>query len=472
MVLTNFYGYAVKKNYDQLVNWLTVLRVKDETLRRKEYLLNVFLLGSIVVAAINNLILLYYWLKLGSDFKGASPLLALVILLILVKLLFLLKRGWVLAVSYVLLFLLWLIALGLMVVSGVENQMALLFWAFVITMGSILVDIKHWGWVFTLMSGSVFFVLLLQLEGWIKPYLGWKTEPLDWENGVAYLTVLAIIALSAWLFNKELSKSLEKLKISQMELKQERDLLEVRVEQRTKELKKSQIEQITQLSKFVEYGRSMSGLLHDLVNPITAISLNLKQVDRLKNKKNHIDEIASYTDRALRAAEKMESFVVASKKKIREKSDIIRFSVPDEIKEVANLFFYQLKREDIILKITAENLFLKGDPAKFDQILGNLIANAIDALKGKRSSAKIIEVKASQFFKTMQLVVGDNGVGINARDKGRIFEEFFTTKDKKDGVGIGLTITKHLVEEDFGGKIEVESKLGRGTVFYVTVPNG
>lgn len=461
-----------KEKYIKILKWLIDPRANDEALRRKEYLLNVFLLGALIVALVNNVILFYYYLKLGNDFNGASPVLALVFFLILIKLFFLLKRGWVLFVSNFLLLVLWAVALGLMIVSGVENQIALLFWAFVITMGSILIDIKYWGKVFWIMFGSIFLVLVAQLNGWLKPYLGWRMRDLDWENGVAYITVLAIIALSAWLFNKELSKSLEKLKKSQVDLKKERDLLEYRVEQRTQELKKAQIEQISQLAKFVEYGRSMSGLLHDLVNPVTAISLNLKQIDLLKKKKSNVGEIVSYADRALRAAEKMEAFVVASKNKIRDKRDVRRFSVDREIEEVAGLFIYKLKREGIVLKIETEKIFLVGDPAKFDQILGNLISNAIDALKVfKKQMEKKIIIKANIFNKMIQLQVKDNGPGIEEEVREKIFQEFFTTKKENDGVGIGLTIVKHIVEDDFGGSIEVESEVDQGTIFYVTIPN-
>ena len=74
----------LKEKYIKILKWLIDPRANDEALRRKEYLLNVFLLGALIVALVNNVILFYYYLKLGNDFNGASPVLALVFFLILI----------------------------------------------------------------------------------------------------------------------------------------------------------------------------------------------------------------------------------------------------------------------------------------------------------------------------------------------------------------------------------------------------
>lgn len=103
------------------------------------------------------------------------------------------------------------------------------------------------------------------------------------------------------------------------------------------------------------------------------------------------------------------------------------------------------------------------------QILFNLLSNAI---KFTKENGKIC-IKASKKNKNFIIKVTDNGIGIDAKDQAKIFEKFVqleTTYTKKESsTGLGLTITKELVEMH-NGTIKVESKLGKGTSFIIEIP--
>ena len=113
------------------------------------------------------------------------------------------------------------------------------------------------------------------------------------------------------------------------------------------------------------------------------------------------------------------------------------------------------------------------DPNKIKSVIHNLISNAIIAInkaqkkKGKISiTTNVVVVKDIQ---KIQLVVEDNGIGIPNENRDEIYEKGFTTRKNEGGTGLGLYISK-LIVEDYGGRIYFNSKVGQETKFYVEIP--
>lgn len=125
---------------------------------------------------------------------------------------------------------------------------------------------------------------------------------------------------------------------------------------------------------------------------------------------------------------------------------------------------------NISFESSVNQAIIMGDVNRIEQIIRNLIQNAINAAENGN-----IEVKINTFKNEFILSVKDNGVGIPAEDLPHIWERFYQSKSqknnnrKKQGSGLGLAIVKHLVQLH-DGKIHVESKLGLGTTFYVYFP--
>ncbi len=107
------------------------------------------------------------------------------------------------------------------------------------------------------------------------------------------------------------------------------------------------------------------------------------------------------------------------------------------------------------------------DPAQIEQVLLALIMNAIDAMP--RGGNLWIETRLSDDQAEIEIEVRDDGAGIAPDILPHIFEPFMTTKESGRGVGLGLAISRGIVERH-NGRIEVESKLGQGTTFTVTLP--
>jgi signal transduction histidine kinase len=123
------------------------------------------------------------------------------------------------------------------------------------------------------------------------------------------------------------------------------------------------------------------------------------------------------------------------------------------------------------VKITTDlvgNGWIECVPEEFNQVLTNLIQNAVEALPEKNGTGAVT-VHARNEEGVLVLSVKDNGSGIAPEDQSKIFNAFYTTKDVGRGTGLGLTIA-HRVVTALGGSITVRSRVGAGSEFIVRVP--
>lgn len=104
-----------------------------------------------------------------------------------------------------------------------------------------------------------------------------------------------------------------------------------------------------------------------------------------------------------------------------------------------------------------------------NQIILNLVTNAIHAIGDKKGRIKLQFGLSVDDDQTVRLVVEDNGCGIPKDLRKHVFEPFFTTKKEGKGTGIGLTVVKRMVEEH-GGWIQVQSEEEKGTTFIMNFP--
>jgi CheY-like chemotaxis protein/anti-sigma regulatory factor (Ser/Thr protein kinase) len=110
------------------------------------------------------------------------------------------------------------------------------------------------------------------------------------------------------------------------------------------------------------------------------------------------------------------------------------------------------------------------DESRLVQVFVNLIANAADALEASSAGGRItIATRAED--SSVSIEISDTGKGIPAAELGRVFDPFFSTKAVGTGMGLGLAICHNIVTQ-LGGAIQVQSELGRGTTFTVSLPRG
>lgn len=285
---------------------------------------------------------------------------------------------------------------------------------------------------------------------------------LFFKSTISALFILAFVSVINWFSNICIKKALYQSLESEHNLKKERDQLKVEIKKNIREIKNKQLEKLFSLYRFIQFGRLASGLFHDLMNPLTTISLNLDRISE-KNNKN----ISKYVKKAKKEIKRMGQFIASIQKQIKAQKTQIKFNLKDEILEVIDVLDYKAKENNVIVNIySMQEIICLGDPIKFCQLATNLLSNAIDSYETvKREKQRIVNINIKNKKEKITIEVQDFGCGIKKENKDKIFKPFFTTKDTEHGTGIGLTISKEIIEEEFGGTISLKSQKGKGSKF-------
>ncbi len=152
-----------------------------------------------------------------------------------------------------------------------------------------------------------------------------------------------------------------------------------------------------------------------------------------------------------------------------------KFDLTELIKEVVQSMMEFAKGKNVRLECDVnEPIFISADKKRIRQVLINLVSNGVKYSK-ENSNDKFVNISAKNNGKFVLISVRDNGIGIPEEYQQKVFEKFFRVGSALDyrteGAGIGLTITKEIVELH-GGKIWLESKVNQGSTFYVQLPAG
>jgi C4-dicarboxylate-specific signal transduction histidine kinase len=224
--------------------------------------------------------------------------------------------------------------------------------------------------------------------------------------------------------------------------------------------------------RFAVAGELASALTHELNQPITALVSYLRASEIMISRQTGLDErlretLGNSVNEALRASEvlrKLRDFYRGGTHK-RE-----RINLSSLVAAVVSAFQESLRRADATLVSTVDATLpeLEGHATQLEIVLHNLIANAIDAVSHSPASNRRIELRASSTANAVTLLVEDSGPGVAAKVEREIFEPFVTTRP--DGMGLGLAISRSLVEAR-GGELAFgrSSTLG-GASFKLRLP--
>lgn len=216
-------------------------------------------------------------------------------------------------------------------------------------------------------------------------------------------------------------------------------------------------------------GQMAGGIMHEIKQPLTAISLQL-QVALMKKPSD--DDIRRHLETSLNAVErlngilaKFRSFSHTSVKAMKS------LSLVEVINIVLELFEHELRQKKIDCAVESDDRlpFILGDSQELQQVISNLLMNAMHALEEKQDDQRRITIKAYSMEDNIFLEIDDNGCGIPEEIRGRIFDPFFTTKGPDKGTGLGMAIVESVLHKH-QARIKVESEVGIGTKFRIVFP--
>lgn len=216
----------------------------------------------------------------------------------------------------------------------------------------------------------------------------------------------------------------------------------------------------SELERFAEIGVLSTMLVHEISSPLSAALLWLEQC---KDQSPYIRHVRN-------SIRLLHSYVEAARQQVRRESRCREFLVRTELEQVRSILEAVAARRGVSLRFLPAGCHrLHGDPVKFQQIVANLVRNAIDSYDTCPAGGhKPVDVSFRTRGGCLVLEVSDRGCGIARDQLGKLFQPFYSTKANQGrGLGIGLFSVQRSVEGDFGGDVRVASQPGRGTRFTV-----
>jgi PAS domain S-box-containing protein len=210
-------------------------------------------------------------------------------------------------------------------------------------------------------------------------------------------------------------------------------------------------------------GRLVAEITHEIKNPLMMIGGFARQLLRRAEDQEQVKKLGIIADEVAR----LETLLAGLRDFY---APHMGSSVPVEVnglvKEVHDLVKddFRKRKIDLSLDLEGDPVFVLGDAARLKQVFLNLVKNAMEAVEGGGH----VSVRTTRGADRAEVVVSDDGCGIAPEDREKIFTPFFTTKPR--GTGLGLCVSKRIVEEIPGGAFSVESEKGKGSAFKVSLP--
>ena len=251
----------------------------------------------------------------------------------------------------------------------------------------------------------------------------------------------------------------------------QRDASERRADEDLERRHRAELAHVTRLSMM---GEMASGLAHEINQPLTSIRTYVEGLlTRLERDNLGRDVLADILGRVADQADVASQIIRRLRAFVLKRGTVrAEASVNDLVQETLALLEGDLKRRGAVVRFDAEEglPLVLVDGVQIQQVLVNLIRNAIDASESVGTPPPPVEVViASDGSRGVRIDVLDLGVGLTAQRLDRIFDPFFSTKD--DGMGMGLTISRSIAEAH-GGRLSALVNPGRGCTFRLTLPAG
>lgn len=225
---------------------------------------------------------------------------------------------------------------------------------------------------------------------------------------------------------------------------------------------------LIQSEKMASLGMFTAGMAHEINNPMTfvftgASILKAELRDADPEIKETIDDIIMGAQRVSDIIESLQNFSRL------DESNVKSINLHQNIESTLLILGSHAREKNVKINKYFDSKTIKIDcfPASLNQVIANIISNAIDATERDQGE---INITTSLDKNQCLIEISDNGIGIKQEDIGKIFDPFFTTKEIGKGTGLGLSISYNIIKKH-KGNITVVSEIGKGTSFTIEIPS-
>ncbi|MFJ1341110.1 ATP-binding protein [Pseudomonas caricapapayae] len=302
--------------------------------------------------------------------------------------------------------------------------------------------------------------LPLEAEGWTLHLLRKPQVSDDGRNAALAAAAVWLSLVFALLFISQ------RMRLARMRQRSREELKRL-VEERTRDLRTAQ-EGLVQSAKLAALGQMSAALAHEINQPLTTQRMQLATLrllldnQRFDEARQALEPLEQMLTRMAALTGHLKTFARNSPSGLRERLDLATV-----VDQALQLLDARIRAEQVeVSQYLARPAWVRGDAIRLEQVLINLLRNALDAMAGK--SYKRLEIRIEAEAEQWRLSVLDSGGGIAAEHLANVFDPFFTTKPVGEGLGLGLAISYGIIHEA-GGRLTVDNQPG-GACFSLTLP--
>jgi signal transduction histidine kinase len=301
----------------------------------------------------------------------------------------------------------------------------------------------------------------------------------DWiavriEKGFDYILLIQIVSLFLivlivslyWV--RKLLKEVEKRKEAELELKNFNKNLEQEISSKMQEIHYKDA-MLLEKTKMAAMGEMLGSIAHQWRRPLSTLHINIEMLEE-DYKEHKVDQV--FLEKFIRKNSEIIQYMSHTIDDFQNFYKIDKekrpFDVMKKINSVLNLKLNQLEENNIQIKKEGESFTVLGHPSEFQQVILNLISNAKDALVEKEIQNPAILIKLFSKDTKGYIKISDNAGGIDEEIIQKVFEPYFTTKETNGGTGLGLYISKMIIEKHMDGELSI-SKTEVGSEVLITL---
>lgn len=221
-------------------------------------------------------------------------------------------------------------------------------------------------------------------------------------------------------------------------------------------------------SRMASLGQMLANIAHQWRQPLTELNLTLFNINKAMEK-NRTNEVQLYYNESKKIIKGMSQTIDDFSNFFDPHKEVQPFNIEESIQEALEMLDKLIHRKQINIEFKHERCAVLGIKNELSQVIINLIQNSIDVFEQKAIKKACITIKSYINGNNAVIEFSDNAKGIEPAYLEKVFEPYFTTKHKSSGTGLGLFMSKLIIEKSLKGTILVENR-SKGAFFKLTVP--